>query len=108
VTDRANEQFIKWATGWLRPPKWTRALFGPRKWFRTRFHPLERVGYSTSTSSRTTLQTVVGFSMMGVGYYLRHANRKTVLYKHTAVPGETVRIKVIRGTHTLADTTLDT
>ena len=72
------------------------------------FHPLERLGYSTSTSSRTNTQTVIGLSMIGVGYYLRKAKVRTVLYRHTAKPGTSVRIKVIRGATTLADTTVET
>jgi hypothetical protein len=77
-------------------------------WIRRRFHPLERIGYAASTSSRTTTQRVIGISMMGLGYYLRKSNVKTVLYRHTAQPGESVRIKVIRGTQTLADATVET
>jgi hypothetical protein len=46
--------------------------------------------------------------MMGVGYYLRKSGAKTVLYRHTAQPGESVRIKVIQGAYTLADTTVET
>lgn len=73
-----------------------------------RFHPLERLGYATSRSSRSITQTVIGVSMMGVGYYMRHAKKRTLLYRHTAQPGESVRIKVIRGTRTIADTIVDT
>jgi hypothetical protein len=51
---------------------------------------------------------VIGLSMMGIGYYLRKSKTRTVLYRHTAQPGESVRIKVIRGTRTLADTTVET
>lgn len=54
------------------------------------------------------MQTVVGLSMMGVGYYLRKSSGRTVLYRHTAQPGESVRIKVIQGVYTLADTTVET
>ena len=104
----ANEDLIKWAFGWFQPRKWMSISFRPSKRFKKRFHPLERAGYSTSTSSRSTTQTIVGLSMMGVGYYLRNSKGKTVLYRHTAQPGESVRIKVIQGTRTLADTTVDT
>ena len=75
---------------------------------RRRFHPLERLGYRASTSSRGSVQTIVGLSMMGVGYYLRTSSVKTVLYRHAAQPGESVRIKVIKGTRTLADATVET
>ncbi len=107
MTTQGNEELLKWATGWFQPRKWTANLFRPWKGFKKQFHPLERVGYSTSTSSRSTTQTVVGLSMMGLGYYLRHSKGKTVLYRHTAQPGESVRIKVIQGTRTLADATVD-
>lgn len=87
--------------------KWQRPS-AVRRWARRKFHPLERLGYATSTSSRTLTQTVVGLSMMGVGYYLRSSKARTVLYRHTAQPGESVRIKVIRGTQTLADASVET
>ena len=77
-------------------------------WARRKFHPLERLGFAASTSSRSKTQTVVGLSMMGVGYYLRASKTRTVLYRHAAQPGESVRIKVIRGTRTLADATVET
>ena len=107
MTTQANEELLKWATGWIQPGKWKANWFRPSKSFKKRFHPLERAGYSTSTSSRSTTQTVVGLSMMGLGYYLRHSRGKTVLYRHTAKLGESVRIKVIQGTRTLADATVD-
>ena len=107
MSTQANEELLKWATGWFRPRKWTANLFRPSKRFKKRFHPLERAGYSTSTSSRSMTQTVVGLSMMGLGYYLRQSKGRTVLYRHTAQPGETVRIRVIQGTRTLADATVD-
>jgi hypothetical protein len=108
VTTQANVELIKWATGWFAPRKWAKTWLRPVKNFKKQFSPLERAGYATSTSSRTTTQTIVGLSMMGVGYYLRQSKGRTVLYRHTARPGESVRIKVVQGTRILADTTVDT
>jgi hypothetical protein len=112
VTSQANVELIKWATGWFTPRKGAKTWLRPgknfKKNFKKQFSSLERAGYATSTSSRTTTQTIVGLSMMGVGYYLRQSKGRTVLYRHTARPGESVRIKVIQGTRTLADTTVET
>jgi hypothetical protein len=101
-------ELVKWATGWFKPRKWVTNWFRPGKNFKKRFSSLEKAGYATSTSSRTTTQTIIGLSMMGVGYYLRQSKGRTVLYRHTARPGESVRIKVIQGTRTIADTTVET
>ena len=108
MTSRVNENFVRWATGWLHPRRWTANWFRPWKNFKKQFSPLERAGYTTSTSSRTMTQTIVGLSMMGVGYYVRQSKGRTVLYRHKPRPGETVRIKVIQGARLVADTTVDT
>ena len=91
---------------------WARRRLHPWERFklcaRRRFHPLERLGFAASKSSQSKTQTVVSLSIMGLGYYLRKSSVRTVLYRHTAQPGESVRIKVIRGTTTLADSTVET
>lgn len=69
----------------------------------------------------TQAETLIGLAVVGVGFYMRTRkkyarlysygfnlvrSKESKLYSYTARPGETVRIKVVRGTDSLADTTV--
>lgn len=71
-----------------------------------RFHPLEEAGYHTSRGAVSRAEKIVGFSMLALGFYLRKHRQHSKLYSYTAKPGETVRIRVMRGSDPLADTTI--
>ena len=71
-----------------------------------RFHPLEEAGYETTRGSVTRTEKIIGLSMIAIGFYLRRHKKHSKLYSYTAKPGETVRIKVSRGSQSLADATI--
>lgn len=71
-----------------------------------RFHPFEEAGYRTSRGAVTRIETILGLSMLALGFYLRNHQKNSKLYSYTAQPGETVRIRVMRGTEPLADATI--
>lgn len=75
---------------------------------RRRFHPLVRIGWAATRSSTTSTQTVAGLVLMVIGWQTKRSGRKTKIYSYTATPGETVRIRVMQGTTSLSDTTLET
>lgn len=79
------------------------------KWrIRRRFHTLERIGWKATRTSTSSRQTIVGVTLMLVGWHARTAQRKARLYRYTATPGESVRIRVLRGSKILADATVET
>lgn len=71
-----------------------------------KFHPLEEAGYQTTRGGVTRTEKIIGLSMLALGFYLRTHKKHSKLYSYTAQPGETVRIKVMRGTESLADATI--
>jgi hypothetical protein len=80
------------------------SIFG-YSWER-RFHPLEEAGYHASRGAVSRTEKVIGLSMLALGFYLRRHQKHSKLYSYTAKPGETVRIRVMRGTEPLADATI--
>lgn len=77
-----------------------------RYWGEHRFSPLEEAGYETTRGSVTRTEKILGLSMIAIGFYLRRHKKHSKLYSYTATPGETVRIKVSRGSQPLADATI--
>ncbi len=74
--------------------------------WKRRFHPLERAGYATSRGASTRTQTIIGLSMLGIGFYIRRRRKHSKIYGYTVKPGKTVRIKVTHGPKTLTDATI--
>lgn len=74
---------------------------------RRRFHPLVRIGWAATRTSTSSTQTVAGLALMLIGWQTKRSGRKAKIYSYTAAPGETVRIRVMQGNTSLADTTLE-
>jgi len=73
--------------------------FVARRWWWRRFHPITRIGWNLATMGRTrpTIQTIIGFGLVGVGLVVKRKSRKTMLYRGTIEPGAGTHIKVYRG-----------
>lgn len=77
-----------------------------RRSVRRRFHRPTRIGYNAATSSTTITQTYLGLSLMGLGWYLKHSKKRSLLYATDVRSGKTVKVNVMRGTTVLAETTV--
>ncbi len=80
-----------------------------RRWWK-RVHPLVRIGWITATAGkrRPVTQTAIGIGLMGAGVMLRHTRRNEPIYTHTIDPGQTVRIRVYRGTNVASEAVVRT
>lgn len=71
-----------------------------------RRHSIQRLGLAATRSSGSRSQTIIGITLIWVGWYLRRSAGSTHLYTHKMKHGEAVRINVLRGGTSLADTTI--
>ena len=80
------------------------SVLGPA--WESRIDALEQAGFITSRRTIDKTDTIVGLSLFALRFWMRRQEKNSKLYSYTAKPGETVRIKVMRGNETLADATI--
>jgi len=73
---------------------------------RRRFHPLTRIGYNVTKSSSSAGQTYLGLSLIGLGWYLKDSQKRSLLYAVNVRRGKVVKLNVMRGETLLAETTV--
>ena len=85
----------------------TRAGRTLNHWWWTQFHPLVRIGWNVMRGSSPG-DSRVGAALVAAGMLLGRQNRRRVLlYRHTMEPGESIRIRVLRGETVVADRAIE-
>ncbi|MCB1245736.1 MAG: hypothetical protein KDB69_00555, partial [Acidimicrobiia bacterium] len=73
-----------------------------------RLHPVQRLGWYTARRSSSTMQTLVGVGLFGLGLILKRQARDARLYSTKLDRGERVRIIVHHGASVIGDTVVET
>jgi hypothetical protein len=78
-----------------------------RLWWR-KFNPVLRLGWVTLLGKGPD-DARIGVALIAVGWVLQQLKRPSpvLVYRYEATPGESVRIRVLRGDRVLADRTIE-
>lgn len=80
-----------------------------QRWIRRRFPPMVRVGLTNmrnGMATRSGLQAGAGAAMMAVGYFSKRRRTRTLLYRGAMPLGQSMRVRVRRGSKVIDDFTV--